>query len=463
VGDLGVERFAVGDVGFSVTIVILITPIAIAVTVEVGLVRVFHTNTIVLAVGYAVTVLVAVAFVPFTVTVEVRLLRVAHQLTVVRTVGHTVIVVVAVTGVAVAVAIGIHLLRVLHANAVVGVVRDAVAVPFPFIDEFQVAPLITQVTETVAILILLPRVFHANTIVSAVRNVVSVVVVVDAVGLAIFVQVGELVVRDAVAIVVQAVTFLRTHTLPRVAKLGCAGRAIVDGMLADAQAAHGAPKAVVYFAAAVVVHAVAGFGRTGVHLPIERLAVQVVGGLVVVVVQVARVAFPVKVGVGLVGVGHRGTVVIAVIYPVAVVIHGDAVGYAVGVGVFEVFVCFAVAVVVLVVAQFVGASLEGVTNPWYSVDAVGHRVDADPEAAGLGTESLVYLAVAIVVQSVAFIEARLGSVAGGEPLSIAMALTETCAVVVGDCAVGPGAEGYRVIGALAVGCIGGNALGRGEA
>ena len=105
-------------------------------------------------------------------------------------------------------------------------------------------------------------------------------------------------------------------------------------------------------AVAVLVDAVAQFRRAGEDRGVERLAVDLVRGEVVVVVGIARVSHGVQVVVFLVFVGDERAIVSVVddAVPVFVVVY--AVSNTVLVDIVEILVYLAVAVIVLAVAAF---------------------------------------------------------------------------------------------------------------
>ena len=181
-------------------------------------------------------------------------------------------------------------------------------------------------------------------------------------------------------------------------------------------------ESIVGLAGAVVVDAVALLVRPRMDVGIERRAIQLVGGQVIVIILVAFVAQRVHVEIGLLGVGNVGAVVEVIRRSISIRIGLEAIGRPVLVGVGEALIRLAVTVVVRPVTSFqhglLGRALE------LPADALGR---ADAFAVGVFREALrvpgilVHRLVAVIVLAVADFRGRRGGTAGGQTLLGAMA------------------------------------------
>ena len=378
---------AIRAVGVAVPVTVLVAGVARPVRVQVFLCGVGVGGAIVFRfrhqavrphVGHAVAVQVAVAHVAFAVLVQVRrLIGIGHPGAVVLVVGHAVAVPVPFAGVAHAAGVEVGLVTVGHQGAVV-VASSQLAVGA------RAVP-------------------HRAAAVPVVRDAVVVVVGVHAVGQSVPVRVRVSLVRDPVAVVVQAVAVFRGAEVHRgirglavrgvgvavsihVRVAGVAGSVPVQVLLAGV----GREGAVVIgvghrAVGARVVHAVAvrvAVARVAFPVPVQvhvlfgvgqpRTGVQVVDHAVAVPVPFTGVAYAAAIQVGLVPVGHQGAVVVAgrrqparagavprraaavavVQDAVVVVVRVHAVGQTVPVGVGVGLVHHAVTVVVRAVAVF---------------------------------------------------------------------------------------------------------------
>ncbi len=213
VGDGRVVGLAVGDVVFTITVIVLVAGVSCVVPVKVLLLRVFYTNTIVRAVGDAVAVGVVIA------------------------------------GIALAVVVGIFLVWILHQRAVVDLIGHAVVVVVT----------VTQVARVVAVRVRLVRVGLQRAVVQLVRHVIAVVIVVYTVRLSVVVGIQEVLIDIAVTVIIQAVAFFETNTFHIIADLLGTGDAVLYGVHTFAEAAGGFAQLLIRLTVTIVVQQVAEF------------------------------------------------------------------------------------------------------------------------------------------------------------------------------------------------------------
>jgi len=188
-------------------------------------------------------------------------------------VGGAVAVLVPLTRIPHAVIVAILLPRVLYTNTIVRAVFHAVSV--------QVV--VARVAQTIPVDVRLLRVFYANTVVRAIGYCISVSVGVASIAQAILIQV-------LLARILHANTIIRT-----------VGDAVVVGVVVHAVShtiSIDIRESVVHIPVTIVVQAVADFGRTREHRRISRRTVGAINDAIVVVIFVHAVLPPVRVGVG---------------------------------------------------------------------------------------------------------------------------------------------------------------------
>ena len=360
-----------------------------------------------------------------------------------RTVRHVrvaIVVIIEIAHIPRAVQIRIQLSGVRCLGAVVQAILHAVAI------EVTVA----GVPETVLVRIGLAGVRDQRAVVHTVDRSIPVVVHIEAVRLTILVQIAESLVRKAVAVVVHSVALLGDGSFQGVALLERTARANIDGMITCAHPARNGSESFVGLPVAIIVLPVARLDRTGMDCRIQGGAILIVRDLVVVIIQVARIPLGIELEVLLPRVGRLGAVVEAVQDAVAVVVRGHAVGLTIPVRVGKSLVPYAVAIVVLPVAELFDGSFQGVALLRQCFDTAFDRVLAVAKPAGDGAELFVHRTVAIVVQSVARLGSGHGRVTLGQPFHVTVSVALAGAGVAADPAFGLGCQRRGQWGACAL-------------
>ena len=479
---------AVVRVGGPVAVVVVVASVAQPVLVEIALAGVRFQRTVVVGVDHAVVVVVVVAGVAAGVAVVVQLLGIRHEGADVQGVQHPVLVVIRIDAVGQQILVQVREALVDLSVAVVvrtvtglqhlggdrlvqrlavGGVRIAVVVVVRVhavgqrvavaVDEVLVGQVVAVVVHAVAELLGagMDRGVQRRAV-GPVRVAIVVGVGLDAVEDAVLVEIGEPLVHQRIAVVVQAVAQLRRRVVDQrvqggaVADVGVPVAVVVRIDAVGQLVGVGVREALVEQPVAIVVQAVTGLharlrdqrvrrrtvGGVGVPVAVQilvtdvplavivgirlvgievfRAAIRHVRHAVAVGILVAGVALAVGVRVLLAEVAHERAVVRSVRNRVVIVVGIDAICEVVLIGVGEPQVYVPVAVVVDAVT-LLGARHAGVAH---QAALAGAGLDAQTLAVNVlhgawpGLEDLVHLTVAVVVQAVARFRRRDG---GGAP------------------------------------------------
>jgi len=422
-----VHRAVVLNVGHFVTVHVVLARVPGAVVVAVHLHRIRSHGAIVHRIIDAVGVIVRVARISHSIILIVFLTRIGVVRAIVVLVVDTVAVQIIIAGIPLAVAIGICLGGVEDPGTIVQIVGHAVSV------EVRV----TRIPLAVAVQVVLAGVRHTRAVVILVGDAVTICIHVQTVRHTIPVFVGKFLIDKVVAIVVLPVARLHGPRIDHGIQRGAVDIVdelvvvvvFVDAILVAVRIGVKVP--LIHHVVAVVVLAVAAFGRARMDVRVERCAVLFVPYQIVVVVQVTYIPRPVQVEVLLGRVGHVLAIVLPVHHAVAILVALHAVCNTIPVGVVKAFVDFAIAVVIIAVALLLLR---------FCRVAHGHAAQAKsltfagPEIVFVHAQftgsAFILIAVAVVVFPVTHLFRGFGRITVGEPFRSTMALSEALAPIV---------------------------------